>query len=69
VSEEKPLDPPMVPYAVAGLVLFAVAALICWIAGAPTTWLQVSVAGALWGIPGLLTMIVHDHNRAKRMKA
>lgn len=53
----------MVPYAIGGIVAFTIAALIIWIAGGPTPWLQICVAGALWGIPGLLTMIVHDRNR------
>ena len=58
----EPLDPPMVPFAVAGLAAFAVAALICLLADAPDDWLDTSVAGFLVGIPGLITMIVHDRN-------
>jgi hypothetical protein len=56
----------MVPYAIGGIVAFALATLIIWIAGGPTPWLQVCLAGALWGIPGLLTMVVHDRNRGKK---
>ncbi|AEV81438.1 hypothetical protein ACWT_0426 [Actinoplanes sp. SE50] len=56
----------MVPFALAGLAAFAVAALICLLAGAPDRWLHTSVAGFLVGIPGLITMIVHDRNRKRR---
>jgi hypothetical protein len=62
----EPLDPPMVPFSLAGLAAFAVAALICWLADAPDEWLDISVAGFLVGIPGLITMIVHDRNRKRR---
>ncbi len=56
----------MVPFAIAGLAAFAVAALICLLADAPDDWLDTSVAGFLVGIPGLITMIVHDRNRKRR---
>lgn len=62
----EPLDPPMLPFAIAGLAAFAVAALICLLADAPDDWLDTSVAGFLVGIPGLITMIVHDRNRKRR---
>jgi hypothetical protein len=62
----EPLDPPMVPFALAGIAAFGVAALVCWLAGAPTLWLWICLAGALWGIPGLLTMLRHDANRRRR---
>ncbi|MET3427632.1 hypothetical protein BJ973_006844 [Actinoplanes tereljensis] len=62
----EPLDPPMVPFAVAGLVGFAVAALVVWLADGPDSWLQTCVAGFLVGIPGLITMLIHDRNRKRR---
>jgi hypothetical protein len=68
----KPLDPPMVPFAVGGIVLWAVAAL----AMIPFhhrldqtghgSWLPICVAGFFWGFPGLATMLVHDRNRRHR---
>ena len=56
----------MVPFAAAGLAGFAVAALIVWLADGPDRWLQICVAGFLVGIPGLITMIVHDRHRKRR---
>jgi hypothetical protein len=75
VAAEKkltPLDPPMIPFAIGGMVLWAIAALVMLIfkdklhdAG-HGTWLPIAVAGALWGLPGLATMLVHDRNRRRR---
>ena len=62
----EPLDPPMVPFALGGMVAFAVAALVVWLAGGPRSWVWICVAGLLWGIPGLLTMMRHDANRRRR---
>jgi hypothetical protein len=62
----EPLDPPMVPFAVAGLLGFAVAALIVWLASGPHSWLWTCIDGFLAGIPGLITMIIHDRNRRRR---
>ncbi|GIE98312.1 hypothetical protein Ari01nite_57770 [Paractinoplanes rishiriensis] len=62
----EPLDPPMVPFAVGGLVGFAIAALVVWLADGPRRWLEICIAGFLVGIPGLITMIVHDRNRRRR---
>jgi len=56
----------MVPFALAGIAAFGVAALAGWLAGAPDVWLWTCLAGALWGIPGLLTMLRHDANRRRR---
>ncbi len=70
MSERKPrvepLDPPMVPFAVGGLAAFALAALVVWLADGPDRWLQISVAGFLVGVPGLITMLIHDRNRRRR---
>lgn len=68
----KPLDPPMVPFAIAGIALWVVAALIMLpfrdelAAHGHGNWFGIAVAGALWGIPGGLTMVVHDRNRRRR---
>ncbi|WP_305787865.1 DUF2530 domain-containing protein [Symbioplanes lichenis] len=56
----------MVPFAIGGMLAFAVAALICWLAGAPDLWWQTGVAGVIVGIPGLITMLRHDANRRRR---
>ncbi|GAA2350998.1 DUF2530 domain-containing protein [Dactylosporangium salmoneum] len=62
----------MVPFAVAGIVLWVIAALIMLpfhdrlADSGRGDWLHIAIAGALWGIPGLLTMIVHDRNRRRR---
>jgi len=62
----EPLDPPMVPFAVGGMLGFAVAAGVVWLAHGPDRWLNICVAGFLVGIPGLITMIVHDRHRRSR---
>jgi hypothetical protein len=56
----------MVPFAVGGLAAFVVAALVVWLAHGPDRWLQICIAGFLAGIPGLITMIVHDRHRKRR---
>jgi len=61
-----PLDPPMVPFALAGIAAFAVAGVVLLLADAPDSWLWTCLAGVLWGIPGLLTMLRHDANRRRR---
>lgn len=67
------LDPPMVPFAVAGLVIWAVAGLVLYafchdwlVATHRENWLHICLAGFLVGIPGLITMIRHDANRRRR---
>jgi hypothetical protein len=62
----EPLDPPMVPFALAGLAGFVVAGVIVWLANGPDRWLDICLAGFLSGIPGLITMLVHDRNRRRR---
>jgi hypothetical protein len=70
--QPKPLDPPMVPFALAGIAVWIVALLVMLpfrddLADAGRgSWFGIAVAGALWGIPGLLTMVVHDRNRKRR---
>jgi Protein of unknown function (DUF2530) len=70
--EIEPLDPPMVPFAVGGIVAWAVAGLIL-LAFRPTLveqgheeWLRICLAGFLLGFPGLAIMIKHDANRRRR---
>lgn len=68
----KPLDPPTVPFALAGMAAFALVGLVLllnrdWLtAHGHESWLAICAAGVVWGIPGLLTMIVHDRHRKAR---
>jgi Protein of unknown function (DUF2530) len=66
VSKQQPLDPPMVPFAVGGIIAFAVAAIAVWIFDGPQSWLEVCVAGFAWGFVGLAVMIRHDKRRKAR---
>jgi drug/metabolite transporter (DMT)-like permease len=66
----KPLDPPTVPFAVGGMILWAIA----WLAVRPISddhpsWPRICIAGFLAGIVGLAVMIVHDRNRRARRNA
>ncbi len=62
----------MVPFAIAGMVGFGLAGLVLLAlrgtlaAHGHTRWLWICLAGFLWGIPGLLTMLRHDANRRRR---
>jgi hypothetical protein len=62
----EPLDPPMVPFAVGGIVAWAVAGLVLLVAGGPASWLRICLAGFLLGFVGLAVMIRHDANRRAR---
>jgi hypothetical protein len=68
----EPLDPPMVPFAVAGIVAFAVAGIVLlpmhgWLSRHQhTNWLWICVAGFLWGFVGLAVMLRRDANRRRR---
>ncbi|GIG90833.1 DUF2530 domain-containing protein [Plantactinospora endophytica] len=77
MSEEEPriepLDPPMVPFAVAGIVVWAVVGLVLliffrdWLAAHDREhWLWTCLAGFLVGFPGLAVMLRHDANRRRR---
>jgi hypothetical protein len=74
-SKPKPLDPPMVPFALAGIGLWILAVLVMLpfrdelAEAGHELWFDIAVAGALWGIPGGLTMAVHDRNRKRRRAA
>ena len=69
----KPLDPRTVPYAITGMVIWAVLGLIflgfrhTLSAHGHSDWLWICLAGFLAGIPGLLTMITHDRHRRERL--
>lgn len=63
----------MVPIAVAGTVVWAVAGLVLlvffrdWLdAHGRTHWLHICLAGFLLGLPGLAVMLRHDANRRRR---
>jgi hypothetical protein len=54
----------MTPFAVGGIVAWALAGAALWIFGAPASWLWICVAGFLMGFPGLVVMRAHDRRRA-----
>jgi hypothetical protein len=58
----------MVPYAVAGIVAWAVAGLVILVffRAGHTQWLWTCLAGFLLGFPGLAVMIRHDAARRRR---
>jgi hypothetical protein len=62
-----PLDPPMVPFVLGGIAAWLVA-LCVTLAFRDTheSWFWICVAGLLWGIPGLITMLRHDARRRRR---
>jgi hypothetical protein len=55
----------MVPFAVAGIAVWAALGLALWATGR-TGWAQICLAGFLWGFLGLFVMIKHDANRRAR---
>lgn len=65
----------MLPFAIGGTVLWAVAALTLlpmrgWLAdNGHGSWFGVCVAGTLLGIPGIITMVRHDAGRRRRRQA
>jgi hypothetical protein len=66
----------MVPFAVGGIVAWALAGLVllpfrAWLdAHGHGSWLKICLAGFLWGFVGLVVMIRHDrHRRARRAAA
>ena len=68
-----PLDPPMVPFAVAGLVGWSAVGLVLlvffrdWLARhGHTDWLWICLAGVAIGLVGLATMLRHDAHRRRR---
>lgn len=71
VSQVKALDPPMVPFAVAGLVIWAVVGLVVllFFRDGNDNVLWTCLAGFLLGFPGLAVMLRHDANRRRRLAA
>ncbi|MGW0432312.1 DUF2530 domain-containing protein [Micromonospora sp. NPDC003197] len=72
----QPLDPPMVPFAIAGITAWAVAGLVLliffrdWLTEqGHENWLWTCLAGFLLGFPGLAVMLRHDANRRRRRAA
>lgn len=70
-----PLDPPMVPFAVGGIIVWGALGLALLPlrdtleAHGHGNWLAICLAGFLWGFPGLAVMIRHDANRRRRRAA
>jgi hypothetical protein len=68
----EPPDLPMVPFALAGLAIWAVLGLVMLAfrstldAHGHGNWITICLAGFLIGLPGLATMVVHDRNRSRR---
>lgn len=69
------LDPPMVPFAVAGTAAWALAGLVLLLLTGPfgrhidDRWLWMCLAGVLLGFVGLTVLIPHDRRRARRRAA
>lgn len=63
----------MVPFAVGGIVAWAVAGLVllafrdALVEQGHTDWLWTCLAGFLLGFPGLAVMLRHDANRRRRL--
>jgi hypothetical protein len=67
-----PLDPPMLPFAVVGTASWLALGLMLLLlrptlrAGGNEEWIAICFAGALLGLPGIATMVIHDRNRRRR---
>lgn len=61
----------MVPFAVAGIVVWAVVGLVvlAFFRDGRENWLWTCLAGFVLGFPGLAVMIRHDANRRRRLAA
>jgi hypothetical protein len=72
LKQIKPLDPPMLPFALVGMAIWGLLALVLLpfrdqLAGnGHGDWIRICVAGILSALPGLAVMIVHDRNRRRR---
>ncbi len=65
----KPLDPPMLPVALAGVAIWAVATLVMLtLRDTHESWFRICVAGLLWGVPGTLFMLRYDAIRRRRRR-
>ena len=71
----RPLDPPMVPFPLVGMIVWLVLGLNflafrgTLAANGHENWIAICFAGFGWGIPGLALMAIHDRNRKKRRAA
>ena len=72
LKQIKPLDPPMVPFVLAGMAIWALLALVLLplrdqlAANGHGDWIRICVAGIVGALPGLALMIIHDRNRKRR---
>jgi hypothetical protein len=57
----------MVPFALGGMAVWALIAVILLATGSHDEWLGISVAGFVLGLPGLAIMVRHDANRRRRL--
>ena len=65
----RPPDPPMVPVALGGMAVWLVALVVSVpLRSTHESWFWICVAGFLWGVPGLLTMIRYDAGRRARRR-
>lgn|GEM_PF-3089548 len=68
----KAVDFPMTPLALGGTAAWLIAAGIMWFFSAELAatdrswWIHCALWGAAMGIPGTITMIVHDRGRKRR---
>lgn len=62
----EPLDPPMVPFVLAGTGVWAVAGLILLGTGAPGEWRWTCLAGVLLGLVMLPPMTIRDRRRRRQ---
>jgi len=63
-----PLDPPMLPFALGGIGIWAVIGVGVLVAGGPVGWRWTCLAGVLLGLAALPVMVVHDRRRHRRRR-
>lgn len=61
----RPVDPPLLPFAVAGTGIWAVAGLALLAAGAPDGWLWTCLAGFLLGLGWVALTAARDRRRRR----
>jgi bacteriorhodopsin len=61
----RPLDPPMVPFALAGTAIWAVAGVVMLLMDAPADWLWTCLAGFAIGCALLVLMLARDRRRRR----
>jgi hypothetical protein len=68
----EPYDPPLLPYALAGMAVWAVTGLALLLAQdwlvdtGRESWLLICAGGFVWGIPGTLFMLRRDRRKRDR---